>query len=206
MVIVCVAGTKGSGKDTVCDHLVAKHGFKKFAFADALKRVALPLIHAMWPDALGHLTLADLYDPEEKERVYPAISFGGKPFSLRWFLQFLGTDVMRANLSDTIWVDTVCKAVSAELRADPAAKICVSDCRFDNEVGSLRALGAPCVALRVHRPSSPGSAPAHGTPPKPLTSVHVSELQGFGVDHNIHNDRDLTHLYGLVDEALKAYV
>lgn len=201
MSIVCVCGTKGSGKDTVCDYLVEKHGFKKYAFADALKRVALPLIHAIWPEKLSHVTLEDMYDQERKEEVYESVTFAGKPFSLRWFLQFLGTDIMRTHLSDEIWVDTVLKEVANDLKANPRAHICVSDCRFENEVARFRALpGAHVLSIRLHRPvlGSSSSCPTHVSFP-----THVSELQTFEVDHDIHNSKDLAHLFGRVDGCLK---
>lgn len=194
MSIVCVSGTKGSGKDTVCDYLVEKHGFKKYSFADALKRMALPLIHSIWPDKLGHITLEDMYDQERKEEIYNSVTFAGKPFSLRWFFQFLGTDIMRTHLSDEIWVDTVLKEVSNDLKTNPRARICVSDCRFENEVARFRTLpGTHVVAIRLHRPGS-GSL---------TDTTHVSELQNFEVDHNIHNSKDLTHLFAVVKECLK---
>lgn len=43
--ILGIAGRKGSGKDTVGDYLVARHGFVRVAFADPVKRVARDL----WP-------------------------------------------------------------------------------------------------------------------------------------------------------------
>lgn len=38
--IIGLMGPKGSGKDTIADVLVSRHGFTKIAFADTLRRVA----------------------------------------------------------------------------------------------------------------------------------------------------------------------
>jgi len=120
MSILCVAGSKGCGKDTLCDYLVEHHGFTKFAFADALKEVSLHLIRAIWP-SLSHLTLDHMYDREAKEKVYPDISFAGRPFSLRWFLQYLGTEVIRTHLDEDIWVRTVIGKIQRLFDVDPKA-------------------------------------------------------------------------------------
>lgn len=39
MMIVGLCGQAGSGKDTIADHLVGKHGFVKVALADEMKRI-----------------------------------------------------------------------------------------------------------------------------------------------------------------------
>jgi hypothetical protein len=136
-----------------------------------------------------------MYDMEQKERVYPSLSFAKKPFSIRWFLQYLGTDVMRTHLSDDIWVDTVLKEVRDTLRENPEAKICISDCRFLNEVERFRCLpGTTCTSLRIHRPS----LHKYNT----YSGMHVSELQDFEVDHDLYNGSTLEELYFLVKDSL----
>jgi len=177
----------------VCDFL-KKKGYKKYAFGDALKQVALPLIHAVWP-TLSHVTMNDLYDPVEKERVHEDISFGGKPFSIRWFLQFLGTDVMRKHLSDEIWVDVVLKKVVADLEADPDTNICISDCRFENEVKHFRTLGVKSFTIRVHGDHLSSS---------PFSLLHESEQQNFEVDFNVDNRvKHDPFLYQQLNDILK---
>lgn len=179
MSILCVAGSKGCGKDTLCDYLVVHHGFTKFAFADALKEMCLPLIHATWP-SLSHLTLADMYDREAKERIYPDLLFAGRPFSIRWYLQYVGTEVVRNHLDKDIWVQTVIGKIRRHFNTHPEARICISDCRFDNEVRCIKdAFGSSNVrALRLTRCTDESSA----------TNVHASETQDFKVDVTFAND------------------
>lgn len=191
--IVCVAGCKGAGKDTLCDYLVRHHGFKKFAFADALKRVALKLIHAIWPDQLGHITEEDMYSMESKEMVYPEITFAGSPFSIRWFLQYLGTDVIRVHLDKDVWVKTVVRQVKAALTEDPTVRICISDCRFENEVSVFKTNFPDVKSVRVVR----------GNPAPPRGSIaHISEAQTFPVDIDVPNAGSLQDLYNTVDRLI----
>ena len=180
MSILCVAGSKGCGKDTLCDYLVEHHGFTKFAFADALKEVSLHLIRATWP-SLSHLTLDDMYDREAKEKIYPDILFAGRPFSIRWYLQYVGTEVIRNHLDKDIWVRTVIGKIQRLLEKDPEARVCISDCRFDNEVRCIKqAFGSTRVqALRLTRTTE--SSPTEA-------KVHASEVQDFEVDATFAND------------------
>ncbi len=42
---ILVTGCAGSGKDTVANYLIKKYGYKKFAFADPLKKISLILFN-----------------------------------------------------------------------------------------------------------------------------------------------------------------
>lgn len=188
--IICVAGKKGSGKDAFCDILVEKYGFTKLAYADALKQMCLPLIHAIFPD-LSHITLEMMYDRVEKERVYPDHVFAGKPFSIRWFLQFIGTDVVRVHLSEDVWVDHVLSKMRTiiENPDSPHIRICVSDCRFTNEVDRCRSLtssvrGLKAKSVRIYRQLSSET----------LSSQHVSEENNFETDYNVDNSGSFENL------------
>jgi hypothetical protein len=43
--VIALSGWKGSGKDTVAEYLVAKHGFTRFALADLLKDMTSAMFH-----------------------------------------------------------------------------------------------------------------------------------------------------------------
>lgn len=68
--LILVSGKAGSGKDTVGDYLVSKYGFRKYAFADRLKEIALLLGWNGVKDERGRRLLQELgtvgrnYDPE----------------------------------------------------------------------------------------------------------------------------------------------
>lgn len=194
--IIGIAGKKGSGKDTVADHLVSKHGFVKIAFADALKKVALKMIHAVWPVQLGHITLADMYSGSAKEVTYDSVMYNHEPFSIRKFLQHFGTSVIRDNLGENVWTDVIARDIRNILEQNPKAKICISDCRFENEVRVLRSFSKhmfPCTTvciIRVKRNIYDNTE----------TCKHASENQEFDVDFILHNNRTLKELQARASE------
>ena len=118
MMLVGLAGSAGTGKDTVADYLVAQHGFTKFSFSDALYREV--------SEAFG-VSVEELQDREKKEQPHPrlvahrckdpgffpimfgaalnrgdegATSPGYMQFSPRWVLQRWGTEYRRAQDPD----------------------------------------------------------------------------------------------------------
>lgn len=197
--IIGIAGKKGSGKDTVANHLVENHGFVKFAFADALKKVALKSIHTIWPDQLGHITLDDMYSMSAKEIIYDDVLYNREPFSIRKFLQHFGTSIIRDNLGENVWVDVILKKIQHIIKHNPQANICISDCRFDNEVNALRAFSKHTNILiyiiRVERNLVDNTE----------TCKHVSENQAFDVDFIISNNCTLHELFNNVNEYVYSF-
>lgn len=47
---VLLIGKAGAGKDTVAEYLVKCHGFRRYAFADKIKQIAMEL----WPEEFGY--------------------------------------------------------------------------------------------------------------------------------------------------------
>ncbi len=192
--ILGLCGMAGCGKDTVADILVNEHGFKRIAFADALRKMARDVNPAIGmeptfePDCEGptgmrfvHLDEAiDNHGYEHVKRNYP---------EARRFLQRLGTEGIRQNVRDTWWVDTAMEAMSA----DPDAHWVVTDCRFINEAQAISDSADGWVVL-IERPDL-----------KPLPGAHASEA---GVpealqDYVIHNDSDLHDLATKVDVFIR---
>lgn len=199
-VVVFVAGRMGAGKDALCASLTKHHGYTRFAYADALKRAALPLLKASWPQHFADLTLPDLHDRAVKEATYADTPFNGGPLSVRAFLQFLGTDVVRTQLGPDVWVDALAADIHAHLQASRRrgvpARVCISDVRFANEIAGCKAWlarkGHTDVvfhAVRVLRDGTGSSSP-------PSMHSHASEAQDFAVDGVVDNDGDLDDLAG----------
>ena len=173
--IVGMMGYAQSGKDTVAARLVAEHGFRRYAFADALKRVALgidPIVSVLDDFTRVHLSdVVDQYGWEAAKRA-PEV---------RRVLQHTGM-VIR----DTLGADTWVKEVTRKFYAEDMP-IVVTDVRFPNEVDAIRRKGG--ILVRVVRP---------GTGP---VNAHASETAVDDVrpDWTFTNDSTIEALHASVD-------
>jgi len=154
-----ISGVKRSGKDSVADVLVKDFGFKKIALADPLKEVCsevfkIPL-QFFYKDELKDLAFIEpeIIDVYHIERLvtqlegYTSISndqirdltthgCGKELKSPREILQFVGTDLCRAYISDSIWLDIFYSTVK---KAE--GHLVCTDARFPNERELIKSLG-----------------------------------------------------------------
>ena len=166
MKIIGLNGLPGAGKDTVADHLVAKHGFTKRGFADPLYEEVAQAFDVT-VDWLRDRTRKELVQPElmlnnalvrEPEFVYLMRDAGVPPnrfLSPRQVLQQWGTEYRRAQ-NGNYWIDQMVNF----LESRPV--VVIPDCRFLNEADLVRDLGGTLV--RVVRPSTTGSPHASDAP------------------------------------------
>jgi hypothetical protein len=70
----------------------------------------------------------------------------GKPITPRWILQYFGTEVMRGQMYDAIWVDSCIGRYKGE-------NTVISDTRFPNEVKAIRSHGG--IIIYVKRGQDP---------------------------------------------------
>ena len=144
--IIGVCGFIGSGKDTVADYLTNFHGFRRESFANSLK------------DAVAHVFGWDRtmlegrtkQAREWREQIDPWWSERLKMPNLtpRWILQYWGTEVCRKNFHDDIWI----ASLENKLR-NSKDDIVISDCRFPNEIKSIKNAGG--IVVRVIRGPEP---------------------------------------------------
>lgn len=207
--IVGVCGFIGSGKGTVGDHLVQKHGFKNMSFAKSLKDAVSVMF--CWP---RDLLEGDTKESREwRETVDPWWTRKmGKKVTPRWVLQYIGTDVMRNHFADQIWIWNLEKQIYDFRGRD----IVITDVRFPNEVSMLRSLnGGSTVWVRkkelpewydlahaanndtfLHAPE------AHDEMEK--LGIHPSEWAWIGqpMDHMIYNDGTIADLHFKADSLV----
>lgn len=186
--LVGLMGKARAGKDTVAAALGEERGFRRFAFADALKSAALgldPLVQfgddetaLAWragaPSGLRPVRLSEVVDALGWEEAKGARE-------VRRTLQRLGV-AMRAIQND-IWINgPLREAQHVRARGVP---VVFTDVRFPNEARAIRQSGG--VLVRVERPDLESD------------DRHVSEvgLDDWQADANLIND-------GTVEDLRKA--
>lgn len=176
--LVGVNGVAQSGKDSIAEHLIQWHGFKRVGFADALRE----FMYALNPIVEG----PGLYGDWRYQDVFDSLGYEGakKVPEVRELLQRLGTDAGRRVLGEDIWVDTAVK------RLLPGVSYVFTDVRFPNEAAAVRDRGG-----QVWRVNRPGYGPVNGHPSE-------TALDGYRFDAVIDNDGSLKDLADRVDVLL----
>lgn len=140
--LVLLSGRKRSGKDTLAERLVKRHGYTRVAFADVLREMLLaldPIVdHDEWTDL--HLRLSDVVNDEgwEEAKAHPEV---------RRLLQRLGTEAGREILGENVWVEHARKKIAAI-----DGPVVVTDTRFPNELDVGSGLDRAVVPVRIERP------------------------------------------------------
>lgn len=187
--MIGVSGWAGAGKDTVADTLTFFFEFKKMAFADPLREMAMAI------DPIVAIELTK--DTVERENGHPwdfirysdalarygyneaKLMFGGE---IRRFLQKLGTEAVRDVLGGDTWTKLAMERAWAHMFHHGEGEgvvhgVSIADTRFRNEADVIVSDGKG-VVIRVNRP---GVGPA---------SDHISEhdLDDWNFDWIIEND------------------
>lgn len=138
--LIAFSGFKGAGKDSAAAVLIDEYGFKKIAFADALREALLLLDPIVWadPDEPGvYVRLSEVvfaFGWDYCKRTYSEV---------RRLMQYFGSEVSRQFFGTDVWVDTLARRYP-DIN-DPESRYVITDCRFANEVDFvLQASGDVC--------------------------------------------------------------
>lgn len=170
--IIGLVGFIGSGKDTVADILVEKHNFERISFAKPLKD-AVAAIFGWDRDMLeGRTTEAraqrEVVDAWWQDRIGDV---QGKPVTPRHILQLFGSEVVRDNVHEDIWVHAAAKYIAAH----PEKNFVFTDVRFANELEMIEQ--ASGIIVKVFR---------HADPPWLADYLDMPYSMFIG-KHNIHH-------------------
>jgi len=202
--IIGVCGFIGSGKDTIADYLTNFHGFRRESFANSLKDAVAQVFG--WDRTMleGRTTSARVW----REQVDPwwAERLSMPHLTPRWVLQYWGTEVCRKAFHDDIWI----ASLENKLR-NSRDNIVISDCRFPNEIKSIRNAGG--MVIRVVRGAEPewyevAKYANQGTEmfKTKLASygVHASETAWVGTDFDfeLDNNETIDYLYTQVKSVI----
>jgi hypothetical protein len=144
--IIGVCGFIGSGKDTIADYLVNFHGFRRESFANSLKDAVSAVFG--WDRILLEGRTKQAREWREQVDPWWAERLNMPNLTPRWILQYWGTEVCRRGFHDDIWI----ASVENKLRTSKD-DIVISDCRFPNEIKSIRNAGG--MVVRVVRGPEP---------------------------------------------------
>ena len=184
--LIGIGGLIGYSKDTVAERLVKKHGFVKDSFAKSLKDAVSAMFN--WDrEMLEGKTESSRYWREQPDKFWSG-KFG-KPVTPRWVLQHFGTEVMRQNMHDAIWID------SCLMRYNGTPTV-IADTRFQNELKMIQKSGGKLILVKRGELPSREEMEAKG--------AHKSEWDwmGWNFDVVIENNGSKEDLFTKVDELI----
>jgi hypothetical protein len=195
--IIGICGFIGSGKDTVADYLVNFHEFRRESFANTLKDAVAAVFG--WDRTLLEGRTKEAREWREQVDPWWAERLAMPTLTPRWVLQYWGTEVCRRSFHDDIWI----ASLENKLRMSKD-NVVISDCRFPNEIQSIRDAGGKIVW--VQRGNLPdwyqtavdaNAGHNYAVQNLKMRKIHASETAWVGTDFDtiIDNNQSIDDLY-----------
>jgi len=193
--IIGICGFQSSGKDTVADLLIKKHGFKKLSFASALKDI-ISIIFGWSRDKLEGLTKEDR-EWRESIDTWWAKTLQMPQLSPRYVLQHFGTELFRNHWHPDIWVKVV------EKQLENYRNVVITDCRFENEINMLIRYGAKIIHIHRNMPKWFNEYKI-GINSEESKQIHPSEKEWIRCyyDYELENNGTIEELYTNIKDIL----
>ena len=210
--IIGICGLIGSGKDTVADYLVNVHGFRRESFAGTLKDAVAAVFG--WDRTLLEGRTKASREWREHIDIWWADRLNIPHLTPRWVLQYWGTEVMRRGFHDDIWI----ASIENKIR-NLQDNVVISDCRFPNEIVSIRNAGGRIVrtcrgpdpewfraAEVVNRGPTQNLSWASNRSVLDTFKIHASETAWVGTNFDcvLDNNGTMDELYAQVDLIVKS--
>jgi hypothetical protein len=195
--IIGICGFIGSGKDTVADYLVNFHEFRRESFANTLKDAVAAVFG--WDRTMLEGRTKEAREWREQVDPWWAERLAMPTLTPRWVLQYWGTEVCRRSFHDDIWI----ASLENKLRTSKD-NVVISDCRFPNEIQSIRDAGGKIVWVqRGELPDWYDTAVEanlghnYAVQDLKMRKIHASETAWVGTDFDtiIDNNRSIDDLY-----------
>ena len=136
--IIGICGFIGSGKDTIADYLVNFHEFRRESFATTLKDAVSAVFG--WDRTMLEGRTKEAREWREQLDLWWSERLDMPTLTPRWVLQYWGTEVCRKAFHNDIWI----ASLENKLR-NSKDNIVISDCRFPNEIQSIRNAGGKII-------------------------------------------------------------
>lgn len=171
--IIGLSGYARSGKDTIAEFLVEKHGFTRLAFADPMREALLRLNPNITVSGQAGISLSSVVHTLGWERL--------KELSpdVRGLLQRLGTEVGREMFGEYFWIDYLMNK-ALEIKGN----VVISDVRYINEANAIKLWNG-----QVWRVNRPGTEAANGH----TSEIEMDSFRNFDVV--VTNDTTLDELF-----------
>jgi hypothetical protein len=190
--IIGIVGLIGAGKDTSADYFCNFHEFKRESFAGTLKDAVAAVFG--WDRELLEGRTKSAREWREQVDLWWANRLNMPNLTPRLMLQLWGTEVCRKAFHDDIWI----ASLENKLRT-AKDNIVISDCRFPNEIESIRRAGGRVIRI-VRGPDPEWFAIAKidiSTMATLYPNVHASEYSWANTDFDfiIDNNGSIEDLY-----------
>jgi len=195
--LIGICGLINSGKDTIANTLINEYSFKKDSFASSLKDVLSILFN--WDRSLLEGDTEESRNWRNQTDTWWSNKLNIPDFTPRKAMQLIGTDSLKNNFHNDIWVYTVLKRLETVKENE---NIVITDCRFPSEINAIREKGG--IIIRVIR-SLPvwydlGLQASNGCKQSiqkcNQLNIHISEYSHLSIkeDYTIYNDGNINEL------------
>lgn len=164
--IIGITGLASSGKSTIGNIIVENNDdWEVLSFASHLKDVVSLLFS--WDRALLEGDTTESREWREKPDDFWSKKLG-KEFTPRFAMQFFGTNLLRNQFYEDIWVSSVEKKI-----IDGTKNVVITDVRFPNEIDMIKKMGG--IIWRVER----GVLPFWYETARKIGQDKAREMNGF---------------------------